>query len=216
MSLSTAQEPHAPNGRDRQRRRTRAAIVQATAELVAAGRTPSVNEIAGAAEVSRRTVYQYFPTLDQLLLDATVGLISQAAMDEALGAGTSGDETDPTERVLATVRALDEESARTLPLGRALLRLTVAGSEHAGEHPRRGYRRVAWLERALEPLRDHLGPEAHARLVSALCVVVGWESLVVLEDVRGVDRAAQADTVAWAARALLQTALAERPGLLRG
>ena len=53
-------------GRFRQRRRTRAAIVAATAELVQAGATPSVGEIADAADVSRRTVYTYFPTLEQL------------------------------------------------------------------------------------------------------------------------------------------------------
>jgi hypothetical protein len=37
--------------------------VAATAELVQAGATPSVGEIADAADVSRRTVYTYFPTL---------------------------------------------------------------------------------------------------------------------------------------------------------
>jgi AcrR family transcriptional regulator len=57
----------------RQRRRTRAAIVAGAAELLQSGVTPSVGEIADAADVSRRTVYTYFPTLEQLLLDATLG-----------------------------------------------------------------------------------------------------------------------------------------------
>src|SRR5919199_875057 len=84
-------------GRVRQRRRTRAAIVTATADLLAAGRTPSIAEIADAADVSRRTVYEYFPTVEQLLLDATVGLISEAAVDEAFAAAS---EEDPVEGVL--------------------------------------------------------------------------------------------------------------------
>jgi hemoglobin-like flavoprotein len=64
--------------RFRQRQRTRAAIVNAAAELLRSGRTtPGASEIAEAADVSRRTVYQHFPAVGQLLLDATLGLRSQ-------------------------------------------------------------------------------------------------------------------------------------------
>jgi len=36
----------------------------------------SINDIAAAADVSRRTVYVHFATLDQLILDATLGLMN--------------------------------------------------------------------------------------------------------------------------------------------
>jgi len=114
-------------GRYRQRRRTRAAIVAAAADLLRAGRTPSVNDVAAAADVSRRTVYLYFPTIEQLLIDATLGMLSQAAVDEAIDAADTGD--DATERVAAMIRALGSMSAKTLPLGRSLLRLTIAPVE---------------------------------------------------------------------------------------
>src|SRR6476660_10069917 len=71
-------------GRPGQRRRTRKAIVDATAELLATGSTPTVAEIADAAEVSRRTVYLYFPTLEQLLIDATLGALSQTEVDQVI------------------------------------------------------------------------------------------------------------------------------------
>src|SRR5512142_2969618 len=54
------------------KRRTRKAIVDATAALLARGITPSMGEVADAAEVSRRTVYLYFSTLEQLLVDASL------------------------------------------------------------------------------------------------------------------------------------------------
>ena len=174
-------------GRFKQRRRTRAAIVAAAAELLRAGHTPSVNEVAEAADVSRRTVYLYFPTIEQLLLDATLGMLSQAAVDEAIEAADTGG--DATERVAAMVRALSSVSTETMALGRSLIRLTVAPTD--GEDrpvPRRGYRRVAWIERALEPLRAQVDPPAFERLVSALAMVVGWEALIVLEDLRGLSR----------------------------
>jgi AcrR family transcriptional regulator len=200
------------NGRFRQRRRTRAAIVAAAGELLQAGRTPSVNEIAEAADVSRRTVYLYFPTLDQLLLDATLGILSQSAVDESIDAA-DGD-GDPTERVAAMIRALYSMSSETLALGRSLIRLTVAPEAGAdyddATAPRRGYRRVAWIERALEPLRPQLDPEAFERLVSALAMVVGWESLIVLQDLRGLTEDEQIDTSLWAARTLIRAALDEK------
>ena len=138
-------------GRFRQRRRTRAAIVDATAALVRSGVTPSVGDIAEAADVSRRTVYAYFPTLEQLLLDATLGLLAQAPVDDAIDSADVGD--DAAERVAAMIRALGSMSTETLPLGRSLIRLTVDAPRPAdGATPIRGYRRIGWIERALEPL----------------------------------------------------------------
>src|SRR3954449_5669682 len=96
-------------GRFRQKRRTRAAIIAAAAELLRSGGTPSVNEVADAADVSRRTVYQYFPTLEQLLLDATLGLLSQSPADEAIAPPASR-EDDVEERVGAMIRALSPMS----------------------------------------------------------------------------------------------------------
>ena len=202
-------------GRFRQRRRTRTAIVNATAELLRSGRTtPGVSEIAEAADVSRRTVYQYFPTVDQLLLDATLGLLSQTPVDNAIAQADPGGEASA--RVSAMIRALTDLSSQTMPLGRSLIRLTVdAPAEDAGQ-PKRGYRRINWIERAIEPLRDNLDDAGFERLVSALAMVIGWEALIVLQDLRGLSPDEQADVCPWAAHALIQAALngqpAPRPG----
>src|SRR4051812_7295769 len=77
-------------GRVAQRRRTRRAILDATAELLRSGAEPSVNEVAAAADVSRRTVYVYYPTLDQLILDATLGILN-TDVDAALRGQSSDD-----------------------------------------------------------------------------------------------------------------------------
>ena len=45
--------------------------------LLGEGRTPTIDEIATAADVARRTVYMHFPTLDQLILDATMRLLGE-------------------------------------------------------------------------------------------------------------------------------------------
>jgi AcrR family transcriptional regulator len=195
---------NATAGRAAQRRRTRKAIVDAATRLVADGATPSVNEIAAAADVSRRTVYLYFPTLDQLLLDATLGALD-LGIDDLLDRTT---DADPRTRVELMITALAESSATTLPLGRKLIKLTVDADGTAGDAPVRGYRRVVWIERAVEPLRETLGPRRFEDLVSALAMVVGWEALIVLQDVRGLG--ADAGRIcASAARAIIDAALAD-------
>jgi hypothetical protein len=40
-------------------------------------------------------------------------------------------------------------------------------------------------------------------------MVVGWEALIVLQDVRGLDADEQLETTLWTARALVQAALAD-------
>jgi AcrR family transcriptional regulator len=213
--MSTRQEAVAEPGRGReaQRRRTRQAIVDATQVLLREGRTPSVDDVAAAAEVSRRTVYLYFPTLDQLLLDAAVGLMSSEGVDAALDAvpPTGDAEDDARERVDVLVRGLLGQAEESLPLGRRIIRLTVESPPEPGA-ARRGYRRVEWIERALEPLRDRLSPEQFDRLASALALVVGWEAMTVLRDVRGLDADQEAAVLTWAARALVDAMLDEAAG----
>jgi hypothetical protein len=89
----------------------------------------------------------------------------------------------------------------TLPLGRQIIRLTIEKATEPG--PRRGVRRLEWIERALAPARPHMDDEAYERLVAALAVVIGWEALTVLRDIVAVDRRKELDTLVWTARALV-------------
>src|SRR5271156_3216780 len=67
MSASR-QEPD----RSRQKARTRAAVVNAAAEMLRRGHQPTVAEAAEAAGVHRATAYRYFPTAASLLADASL------------------------------------------------------------------------------------------------------------------------------------------------
>lgn len=86
------------------------------------------------------------------------------------------------------------------------MRHTVGAPEPEAGRPRRGYRRVAWIGDALAPARDELGAEACERLVSALTLLIGWEAMIVLRDIRGLDADEAVDVCAWAAGALLAAA----------
>jgi hypothetical protein len=56
---------------------------------------------------------------------------------------------------------------------------------------------------------DQLDDAAYERLVSALAMVLGWEALIVLADLRDLDEAERTETSAWAARTLIRAALEE-------
>lgn len=203
--------PARPSSGERpaQRRRTRKAIVDATIGLLARGGTPSVADVAAAAEVSRRTVFLYFPTFDQLLIDATLGALGQASVDRAIEAAAAGD--DVHGRVERMVRALHHITPEMERLGRRLIRLTVDTPPSASGEPwlRRGYRRMEWIESALAPWRERLGPARWRRLVAAIAMVVGWEALIVQRDVCGLDASEGEGLSAWAARAFLDATLHE-------
>jgi AcrR family transcriptional regulator len=195
-------------GRVAQKRRTRKEIVAAAARLLARGATPSVNDVAAEADVSRRTVYMYFPTLEQLLVDAALASITEDKIDSALDA--PGDD-DSEARLDALARNVQGMFASTEKHGRTLLRLTV-DTDRVGskDQPVRGYRRVEWIERALAPMKKQVSRAAFDRLVSALAMVIGWESLIVARDIRGLGLDEAEEVSAWAARTLLRATLDER------
>ena len=62
--------PYEAVGRTRQKERTRDALVAAARELVAQGTTPTVEEAAAAASISRTTAYRYYPNQPALVVAA--------------------------------------------------------------------------------------------------------------------------------------------------
>src|SRR3954468_16910616 len=66
-SVST---PYEATGRSAQKKRTRDALVAATRDLLADGVTPTVEDAAATASISRTTAYRYFPNQRALLVAA--------------------------------------------------------------------------------------------------------------------------------------------------
>ena len=127
----------------------------------------------------------YFPAVDQLLIDATAGALNQPPVEAALSDPALAH--DAAGRVEALIRTLLAYSPESLPLGRRMIRLTVDPPLNGAPEPtglRRSPRRIEWLDKACEPLRDTLSEQSYQRLISALTMVVGWEAQFALRDVR--------------------------------
>ena len=193
--------------RDGQRARTRKAIVRAAAALLERGERPELDEVAAAAGVSRATAYRYFPGLDALLAEAAVDML----VPEPSAVLGSDAPRDPAARLRLVDTMFDHAvRQREVPLRLMLARtLERATLPREADTPLRQNRRVPMLERALEPVAGQLTPQAHARLVQALAMIVGTEGFIALTDVVGLDAAEAAETRRWAIEALLAAALGE-------
>ena len=76
-------------GRSAQKARTRQALVSAARDLVAAGTTPTVEDAAEAASISRTTAYRYFPTKRALLLAAHPEIAATSMLPDDPPKGTA-------------------------------------------------------------------------------------------------------------------------------
>jgi AcrR family transcriptional regulator len=207
MSLvSTAYEL---NGRTNQKRRTRDALVAAARSIVAEGRTPTVEEVAEAAAISRTTAYRYFPSQRALLAAAH----PETVVESLLPDDAPDDVAARLDIVVAayTRTILDNESQQ-----RTMLRLSLeAEPEERSQLLLRQGRVIKWLEEALAPLQPQLPRSQVHRLAIAIRSATGIEALSWLTDVAGLTRNDAVALMRWSARAMLDAAVAGRSGTRR-
>ncbi|CAN5157406.1 TetR/AcrR family transcriptional regulator [soil metagenome] len=195
--------------RPNQRRRTRKDLLEAASRLMKLGLNPSLEDVAQEALVSRATAYRYFPSIEALLLEASIHL-------EMPGPETlfpPGSSEDPLARLDRLDAAMDEMMAAN----EGPLRLMLANSmqrivrgEFDGEAPPRQNRRGPLIDAALELARDQFTPADLDRLGKILALIIGTEAMVVFKDVLQVDDAEARDVRLWAIRALVEAA--RKPG----
>ncbi len=189
-------------GRTSQKARTRAALIAATRALLARGTTPTVEQAAAEAAISRATAYRYFPN-QRMLLTAVYPEIDASSL---LG-------PDPPEDVEArldgVVTTIMDNTVASEPELRAMLRLSLdRDSLVPKQSPLRKGRRIIWVADALSPLQNKLPRVDFERLVHAIAAAVGIDTLVWMTDVAGLSRSEATELMRWSARALLRSTLA--------
>lgn len=193
-----------------QKRRTRRQILEATSALIARGRLPSVTEAADAAGVSRRTAYRYFPSQAGLLAESALEKM-RPLMESVIETVPPGLDLEGMETRIATfTRTMQKLTIEHEQILRTVIHTTIL--EPAHNCPKRGTRRLDWIEQAVEPLRSRLPRAAYRRLVSSLALCVGPEAIIVFRDVLGMSAAQAIATSEWLARAALGAALHDLRG----
>jgi AcrR family transcriptional regulator len=201
--IMSKSQQYESTGRTAQKMRTRQALVDAARALIISGVTPTVEDAAAAASISRTTAYRYFSNQQDLLVAAYPHIELQSLLGNY--------PPDAIEARLDVVvseylrKTIDNETALRTALR---LSLDTQGDYREKLLLRQG-RVIAWLQEALAPLRGQLGEEAIERLVFAIRAAAGIEALVWLCDIAGLSREDAKDLMMWSARALLRSALTE-------
>lgn len=201
MSSGTMQDLLS-HGRKEQKLRTRNALVAAAQRLVGEGKSPTVEDAAEAAHISRTTAYRYFRNQAELLAAAHPEIVKTSLLPPNAS-------TVPEERLDLVVREITRIILEREANYRTMLRLSLDPATPRESLVLRQGRAIAWIEDALAPLRPRLSPAALRRLVLAIRSAIGIEAFVWLVDVAGLSRAEAVKTLRWSARALLRGALSE-------
>ncbi len=194
-------------GRVNQKARTRTTLLAAALQMIRDGRQPTVEEVAQATGISKRTAYRYFSSREHLLADAAL-----EGLRPRLAEGLTNVGHDVEERVASLASELHDLTIRYEPELRTMARVALDSAPAAtGKRPAgsRGTRRVEWIEEALKPARSKLPKAAYERLVSALSVCLGIDSFLILRDIRGHSEAEIKNVVTWMCRAVLDATLAQ-------
>jgi AcrR family transcriptional regulator len=190
------------------RARTRRLMLDTAIALMQQGETPSVTDVAEAAEVSRATAYRYFPSQADLI---------HAVVDEALGPilGWESESGDAAERIedllsVSMPRIVEFEATFKAALKLSLEQWAQRQAGTLGEEPpfKRGHR-VELLQQAIAPLRKTLSRGQFKRLAQALSLAYGLEVLIILKDLWGLEENEVQNVAQWTARALVRAAVSE-------
>jgi AcrR family transcriptional regulator len=197
--------PYEIGGRSAQKARTRDALIAAARDLVAAGATPTVEDAAAAASISRSTAYRYFPNERALLVAAHPEIAATSMLP-------ASPPKDPAARLDAVVRNFSAMILDTEAQQRTMLRLSleVDAAERAALPLRQG-RAIPWIAEALDDLRSDLSDHQFRQLVLSIRATIGIEAIAWLVDVAGLSRNDAVELTRWSAQALLQRAIMAPP-----
>ncbi len=191
-------------GRPNQKTRTRKDLLQAASRLMKQGRTPTLEEVAEEALVSRATAYRYFPSVEALVVEAWVDV----AMPEPQELFRDEVSRDPVARLQRVETAVYDMILANVPLLRTMLAHAIQQgiADENGKLPRRQNRRTPLIEAALEPARGEFKPGSLKVLAGALALIIGPEATIVVKDVLQLDDAEARKVKRFAIRALVEAA----------
>ena len=206
MSMSI---PYEATGRTSQKARTRTALVTATRELLAEGTTPTVEQAADRAGISRTTAYRYFPNQRALVIAVYPEISTPSLLDDDAP-------TDPSQRLELVIEQLTHQVVGHEPELRAQLRLSLDSRPiDSDQLPFRTGRAIGWIRDALAPLREQMTARELHRLALAIRATTGIEALVWLTDVAGLSAQDARELMRSSARALLRDTLRNHPNSSR-
>ena len=200
LSSNSSPDVAEPKGRPNQRKRTRRDLLEAALRASSNGKSPTLEDVAEEAGVSRATAYRYFPNVEDLLAEACLHVAFPGP--ECLAEASD----DPLERLML----IDEAVDRMIAANETALRMMIASASklplQSSDVPARQNRRLPLIEAALAPAHSQFAPKAFQHLTHALSLVIGTEAMLVFKDVLCLPPEQAKEIRRWTIRSLLEAA----------
>ena len=200
LSSNSSPDVAEPKGRPNQRKRTRRDLLEAALGASSNGKTPTLEDVAEEAGVSRATAYRYFANVEDVLAEACLHVAFPGP--ECL----AGASDDPLERLMLVDEAVD----RMIAANETALRMMIASASklplQSSDVPARQNRRLPLIEAALAPARSQFASKAFRQLTHALSLVIGTEAMLVFKDVLRLGADEAKEIRRWTIRSLLEAA----------
>ena len=181
-------------GRINQKLETRHKILESAKQLVRKGIDFNLEDVANNAEISRATIYRYYPNLEILSYEVGIDIGTKTPEDiiEDLKDCSLND------MLMGIQNYYNEHAVNNENAFRKYLSAVLTSASEK----KRGARRNRTLQLAL--MKSHIRPKEKKDLVHLLAILMGIEPLIVAKDVSGLDNQEFKELMSWGMKLVLK------------
>lgn len=181
-------------GRINQKLETRHKILESAKQLVRKGIDFNLEDVANNAEISRATIYRYYPNLEILSYEVGIDIGTKTPEDiiEDLKDCSLND------MLMGIQNYYNEHAVNNENAFRKYLSAVLTSASEK----KRGARRNRTLQLAL--MKSDLRPKEKKDLVHLLAILMGIEPLIVAKDVSGLDNQEFKELMSWGMKLVLK------------
>lgn len=181
-------------GRINQKLETRHKILESAKQLVRKGIDFNLEDVANNAEISRATIYRYYPNLEILSYEVGIDIGTKTPEDiiEDLKDCSLND------MLMGIQNYYNEHAVNNENAFRKYLSAVLTSASEK----KRGARRNRTLQLAL--MKSDLRPKEKKDLVNLLAILMGIEPLIVAKDVSGLDNQEFKELMSWGMKLVLK------------
>lgn len=192
------------NGRINQKLKTRNQILDAAKLLMSKNQKTSLEDIAEKAEVSRATIYRYFPNIELLYTEASLHIHCSSPTELAEEVKEMS-----LSKALLTVQAYYNQLAQDHELIFRRYLIAVLSESVISKKKTRAGRRIITLEMVLESYKDKIPNSDLEKLKNIACILMGADPLIVAKDVCNLSNEETNKTLSWGLEMMLKGIFSE-------
>ncbi|MCP4802019.1 MAG: TetR/AcrR family transcriptional regulator [Flavobacteriaceae bacterium] len=190
---SHKKEDYLESGRIGQKRKTRELLLATAKKMLVKGENISVEQVALVAGISKATAYRYFSNKDILLKEASLqrGLMDK---DDLFG---DIDVCNLNARIEKLIDYHFEVLTTNEDVFRLYLGAIMQNSVRDKKNYSRGGKRILLIAEALLPLKKEISKETFDKMVNAISLLMGIESISILKDICGLENGSIQEMWKW-------------------